>query len=965
MNRLLTLITRSRRALIRTAATLARLRIPPAPATTQPPTDDPAPPALTMGAAEHTKTADQRPAWPPPRAASRIPAAWNFDNRITDEGIIIPFPIGWVSNNVAPPMTPRHGFPFFNEPGYSDEAAYSGTHSLKLPTRGGSTSVALAAGLLPAMPGADYIAFARVHTRGLQHARVRLVARYTDANPNDPTAYDHALGTERASEPIISEHGWTELRVNLPARETASYIQLELQLLQPEQRLRGPRLRHESLPEDVNGAAYFDDVAVFQTPRLTLRTNSPVNMIESPTPVELHTEIRDLAGEDLHARLWIWDMHGQLVHSERFPISTNAPRRKLTPSLPRFGWYRATLAVRNDHAAIGVRSVDFIWLSPDTNGFSRDPTRFGVVAENLTTGELAELPNALDALRVGAAAVAAWGEHSGRRAAVFDEAVDAILNKQIELTFVLSRTPEELAHSAKLDRSEVLAMLAGDPAIWLRSLTPILSVYGERVLRWQIGHTAGDEAVRTARATRADNNIDKNGTSAETLNRQLQGAADAIRDLVPSAQLVLPWPADHTLDPLLNAQGQGLSAAMFLRNDLPAETVGSLAAQWPPSIDTALVLHPIDPEIFGRAGSTEDLARRATLAWEARVQRISVTKPWHWQDHHSTPDPDDGEIVPAPAAAVWRTLASALAGHDAAARLPTGPDSTVILGTPAGKGSTGVLVGWSDLTKRRPATLSAYLGEGHITATDLFGNPVPVTFDDGIHTVQLGRLPVIVEGVDAALLDFWSKLRFEPRRIDSRAERRQVDLVVTNPWNERITGAIRLAEPESWAFQPRVLDFGLDPGEEIRLPVSLALGVGEETGPRTVSAELIVQAGPARHGPITVPVPTTLGLQGVEMNASYRLARGSSGILDVVIVSVLVTNTGTSPLTVEAYARAPGHRAESAPISAIPPGDSDTATFIFTDAHDTLIGGYVRAGLRELVGTGRLNRTLRIHAPVE
>jgi len=962
VKRLPTLITRPRRALLHAAAALASLGLTDTPATAQPADQGQAPPALTMGA-----TTDQAntkpPAWPPPRAASRIPAAWNFDSRITDEGIIIPFPIGWVSNNVAPPMTPRQGFPFFNEPGYSDEAAFSGTHSFKLPTRGGSTSVSLAAGLLPAMPGADYIAFARVHTRGLQNARVRLVARYADANPNDPTVYDHALGTERASQPVISEDGWTELRVSLPARENASYIQLELQLLQPEQMLRGPRLRHESLPEDVNGAAYFDDVAVFQAPRLTLRTNSPVNMIEAPTPVELHTQIRDLAGEDLHARLWIWDMHGKLVHSERFAVSANAPGRKLTPTLPRFGWYRATLAVRNDHAAIAVRSVDFTWLSPDTNGFSRDPTRFGVVAEDLQTGELASLPPALDALRVGAAAIAAWGEHTGRRAAVFDEAVDAILNNQIELTFVLSRAPEELAHSARLDRTEVLAMLAGEPAIWLRSLTPILSVYGERVLRWQIGHTAGDEAVRTARVNRPDTNDQPD--TAETLSRQLEGAADAIRDLVPSAQLVLPWPADHTLEPLLNATGQGLSAAMFLRGDLPAETVGALAKQWPPSIDTALVLQPIEPELFGRAGSTEDLARRATLAWEARVQRISVTKPWHWQQHHNTPDPDDGEIVPTPAAAVWRTLASALAGHDAAARLPTGPDSTVILGTPAGKGHTGVLVGWSDLTKRTPATLSAYLGDGHITATDLFGNPVPVRFEQGIHTVELGRLPVIIEGVDAALLDFWSKLHFEPGRIDSRAERRQVDLVVTNPWDERITGAIRLAEPEPWAFEPRVLDFGLNPGEQTRLPVSLALGVGEETGPRTVNAELIVQAGPKRHGPITVPIPTTLGLEGVEMNASYRLARGSSGELDVVIVSILVSNTGNSPLTVEAYARAPGHRAESAPISAIPPGDSDTATFIFTNAHDTLIGGYVRAGLRELVGTGRLNRTLRIHAPVE
>lgn len=103
-----------------------------------------------------------------------------------------------------------------------------------------------------------------------------------------------------------------------------------------------------------------------------------------------------------------------------------------------------------------------------------------------------------------------------------------------------------------------------------------------------------------------------------------------------------------------------------------------------------------------------------------------------------------------------------------------------------------------------------------------------------------------------------------------------------------------------------------------------------------------------------------LGLPTVEMSPSYRIEPSPSGEGSDLVVSMLITNLGDSSLTVEAFAQAPGYRAFDAPVSGLEPGASITRRFRFDGGGERLKGRSVRVGLKEAIGTGRLNRTLRI-----
>ncbi len=959
--------------------------------------DDDQSPTPTQGDRRNASQPDSRDPtiWARPPGATRTPSFFDFEDRITDDGIIVPFPIGWLSGNPGPPNDARPGFPFWNEPGYSDRFAWSGEYSFRLPTRGGSTAALTEPGAFPAMPGSEYVVAAKLRTEGLRHARVRMIARFLtidrDAAGSDSRErgrYVVVPGSERASTPKTSEGGWTSLRLDMPGDERADFIQVELQLLQPTQRTAGSRRPHEALHEDVDGAAYFDDVAIYQVPKLSIATADPSNIIEAPDHVELLLNVSDLTGEPLTARVWVWDMNGAMVDDAVITSAHSAGETIWRPDLPAYGWYRATIGVRNASAIVGVGSVDFLYLAPRGERGAWNAARFGVIAEELEVGELRRLPGVIDKLGAGAVSLSAWGalsdsgemldafaaagrfadgvdsNHSDRDdddndgasalVAAFDQAVDTLLEERRDLTFVLAKAPERLAREWRVDQHDPLAMLALSDDAWLGSIDGLLTRYGERVARWQIGASGSSL-----------------GFGRPDLESVVLRAQRAMRRLVPGVSVLLPWDAEQSVDQIVEwARGDALASVgggatpdgspgvgvggvlMRFGDGMPSMAIPHYVRSWPRGVDVALFLESPDEEIYGRRAAAIDLAKRAVLAWEAGVDRLMIRSPWRWRA-----DERGGAMRPTVAAVVWRELAAALADSTPGGRLPAADGVTLVLGD---AGDSGTLIGWADYATGPDAELRAFLGDGRVLVRDIFGNASPARIEGGQHVIQLGETPVFIEGVDPDLLRFWAAIRFEPATIPSRAQRHDLELVLENPWPVTISGTLRFADPESWRFEPRVVNFSLRRGETGRIPVSVTLNVGEESGRRTIDTELLVKADRMRVGPLRVPVLTELGLRDVEMSGSYRVATGPTGERDRVIVVVLATNHGEAPLSLEAFAQAPGFRTEQAPIVAIEPGDSRSATFIFDDPDQRLMNGRIRVGVREQRNNGRLNKTLHI-----
>jgi hypothetical protein len=74
----------------------------------------------------------------------------------------------------------RPGFPIYNSAEHDTSVAFRGGGSIRVFTRGGSTSVRLNSGVVPVFSQTEYLVSAKVRTQGLVRAGAVLAARYLD-----------------------------------------------------------------------------------------------------------------------------------------------------------------------------------------------------------------------------------------------------------------------------------------------------------------------------------------------------------------------------------------------------------------------------------------------------------------------------------------------------------------------------------------------------------------------------------------------------------------------------------------------------------------------------------------------------------------------------------------------------------------------------------------------------------------
>ncbi|MFM9957724.1 MAG: hypothetical protein ACKVZJ_06590 [Phycisphaerales bacterium] len=895
-----------------------------------------------------------------PDAARRTVRLWDFEERPQN---VEPVPREWVRNQTNPPDAPRPGFPAWNLAAFDDTLAYRGNTSVKLPTRGGSTALSLIRGVLPAMPGGRYAVSAYVRTEGLVHARAFVRVALLDA-AQQPL---NTLGTVAVSEPVITPEagegaGWVKVNTLLEGSEDGAWLQIDLELLQPAQMRRdGDKpLTYEITQQDYEGAAWFDDVRIEQVPRVDLVSADHTGVSIAPERPELRLRVQDLTGESLRVRVVVTDIDGTEVDTLDTPVESGGRVLAWKPVLPWFGFYRARMEVLGPQGLAAERSTQFAWVAP-TRPLDRGSRRgWGVIAESLESRRVPMLPELLDLCGAGAVSLSVWShvgigeldEGDRRSRTEIDAVVNQLVERRHDITFVLGRAPEALAREARADADDPIVVLAGPTEVWMPGLTSLLSRFGERVNRWQVGPTGSDRSFWRP-----------------TLARDLNHIERGFRGLVPRATMTAPWRIEHSVAAVAGQRSGVDALTVVVPSTVPAWSIPEYAAEWsqlstsgpgsapttPPEI--ALVLEGADAETFGEREMAEDLARRAAMAWSAEVPRSSIRLPFLF-------DAGDAaralpSALPTPELVAWRTISSALSGRWYAGRLPIAPGVTAILAQGEGK-TTGAVVAWNDFATDDDARLAGYLGTSEIIITDVFGNARTSTPDDsGRHLIPLSQAPIIVEGVDVNLLRLRAGVHLSPAALPARAERHSLSVVIQNPWDQPVSGTLRLAEPIEWEMAPRVIPFVLQAGQERSFPFTASLGVGEASGQRWVRAELEITSD-RRYPTIRLDLPIEVGLDTIQMQPSYRYLPGADGTMTDLMISILVTNLDSRPVTLESFVAAPGLRSQQAPISALGPGESAIRRFVFPGAAKTLRGKRLLTGLKEMGGTGRLNRVLEI-----
>lgn len=898
-----------------------------------------------------------------PISAQRIVRHFDFEELSTN-----PFPIPryWVraqEDREVPRVRP--GFPIWNEAAIDAAQAHRGHASVRLPTRGGSTSLLLDPGVVPVFAGADYLVSAMVRTEGLTHARAMLAARLLD-RAGRPIA-----DSEQRSELLQTGGRWRPVSVHLTGdHPDAAYLQLELLLLQPRE-FAAPTLpeQHQLWPEDISGAAWFDDVLVAQLPSVMLSTNSPVNVVAAPDAPEINLRTRDFTGEPLRAVMIVQDLDGREIARAERAIGAGAGEWLWKPDLPAFGWYRATLELFGPAARVGSTSIDFVWTPPARAlTAAADAARFGVVLERPDCAHAALIPGLAALAGAGWATIPAWDRSlvASKPDDLLEPilaAVDGLLAAGRRVTLSFPEAPAALVNAADgVDRP--LALVAGDRKRWGPYLLPLLDKYGQSVQRWQFGRPTADPHDPVPAAA------------------ELAAVRSTLARFVPGPLLAIPFPADAALDTA--ALGASAGGVAVVPAAFPPESFKDLAASLgrggeSTPADLTLTFEPLSDEAYGRRDIAGDLVKRTVHFWSAfagesmadEPARVAIAQPWRWDSRRRN------QASPRVELAVWRTLAEQLAGRRVVGEVPTvqGVRCFILAPAPdAPPGRTGALVAWRETAPPEAAVIDAFGGEGTVTAADPFGNVRTLRPDSAAgmneraYRVRVTDTPVFIEGVDVGVARFRAAFRLEPSFAPSDGRAHEHQVVLENPWGVRIEGSLTIVEPggynagasaprdRSWKILPRTVPFAIEPGAVVRLPVSITFSAVEEAGIKDLIAVADVFAD-RDYKDLRLRTPLEVGHESLQLDLVWRTVQGRGG--REVLVEAHVTNKSDTPATLEVGAFAPGSPRARASISDLPPGSSVVRRFPFPNA-ESLRGHRISVSIEDIDTNARLTRSVLI-----
>ncbi len=888
-----------------------------------------------------------------PAAARRVLRLFDFEERPLNQEAV---PRHWFRAQNDPPGRIRPGFPSWNKAEFDSSRHVSGSWSVRLPTRGGSTSLRLSSGVLPAIPGADYAVSASIRTEGLKHAAGRLSARFLNERRL-------AIRESESRSALVrtAGEGWETVSLELPgAYAEAAWIQIDLELLQPidvEDGRRGapPRdalAKQRTWEEDYAGAAWFDDVLVSQLPRVELAAAAPGGVFVAPTPPTLRGSVRDLTGERLRTRLTVTDMDGRVESREERALPAGDAPMEWSPKVASLGWRRATLEVLNDEGAVGKASTSFVWLPP-IDGRDRpkslrkgrasrvflEAAKFGLTADESLPAQVRALPDIARAAGVGAVTLSAWSaslQRGGVRDFVeaMDEVVERLVAGNVAVTLAVGRIPEELSLALQTDPDSALALIGGDIAAepeqaWTPYLREALNKFGQRVRRWQIGRTGDTSAFYRS-----------------ALGAELDKVDAAFGRLVPRPTLVVPWGAEQKPDARL---GTRRAIAVTLPYGVQEASIEAVVRGLKGVAEPTIVIEPPPQDLFGARASVNALIKRAAAAWSVEAPSLALAQPWDWEGREG--------VAPHAALAAWRTLSEHLGGRRVVGEMPVarGVRCLILEGQDAG----GALLAWNETASESEAVIRMHLGEGEITLFDPFGNASAPRKEDADHVIPLTDAPVFIEGADIPLARFRAGFRVDPGFIPAEAAVHTAEIELSNHWPTPIAGVLRLTDPASWKIEPRVIPFDIPAGKTARFPVDIVFGVGEEAGPKRVRAEADVTADRA-YGKVKMAATVEVGLITTQLSASYSIIPDPAGTPRDVSVTLQITNTGSDPVSLQAFALAPGFPREQAPVGALGAGQTAVRRFVFAGGAQRLLGKRIRVGLVDVAGSGRLNKSIMI-----
>ncbi len=801
-------------------------------------------------------------------------------------------------------IAPELGFPRFGDMHLTDAVAHEGRFSFVFELEGGSMAARVPTAVIPVLPGADHAVRAWVRTDGLTHAAACLAAELHDER-HQPIA-----GT-RVESPHLRSTDWEQVVIDVPGNSpNAADLVIELLVLQPQQSggVRGPQLG------DVSGRVWFDDIEVRRQPRIELSTGQPGEIICGAAAPALQIVVRDPTDEALIARMVVTDVDGRNVRGEERVAQRGVWQHTLSLDGIEQGWYSASVEVRNGRGVVGQRAIQFVRIQEPALALREE--RFGVSLDEAGATSGLPLARALG-LRSLLLPARAEGQPATdliwRYRQAFAPPPDLAL-----------RLPAAVPPGAAVDEAAIHSALRRG------GMDGVLLTFGLGGRHCVLDLPGATDAASAEYAALLPD---------RKLESLVGAVARALREYVADPVLLVPWPVEHEPAPIPAPHGYWLSVPA----SVPPASIEGYAQRFGAAERPVFATLDILDGRYAPADRVTDLVLRGLHAWRGGLRGILIAAPWS----------QGATTAPEPAFPAWRALAQRLDGRRFMQELPIEAGLRCWLLAGPGPQDWG-LVAWRQ-GEDAGRDLRLELAAGPVEGFDVFGNRRTIEPREGVHTVAIGARPVFLEGIDGVLAQFRAGLRLEPPFLDARRQVHDCELVVTNPWDETISGTLGLRPPAGWRIEPRLHRISLRGGEEVRLPVSIVIAQRTVTGPAALEADVILTGNGDRR--LRVLVNVEAGVQGLEFAASWRLDPPGGG--SDLVIDQSITNTTDQALSLVAYVTAPDIGRLQQAIGTLPPGQTALRSFRLRGGARILPGRDVRLGVIEQSGA-RLNRSLEI-----
>jgi hypothetical protein len=865
----------------------------------------------------------------------------------------------------TPYVLPRHffriltrdggppGFPDFGSIAMASDESFSGDSSLRFHLEGGSMAATLPAGIINVLPLCDYMLTANVRTRGLSHSRVRIVATFHDDRGK---AIEASLHT---SQPVSTSDQWVQVTLAMPGRfADAASLVLRLELLQPRQFVGSEVDPDRPILEDVRGAAWFDDVAIWQMPRAELRTSAPGNVLLPGDERRLELELRDFSTAPMIAELRLRDLAGTTVFERRLETQAGEDRQDIELPALSFGWYEATLTLHDGQSRIAEHVLPMAIVPDAAPGDFTGDNPFGIAIERCAPDSVALIPDLMRRCGVGAAIVPVWSsfDHSDPATgyAALRDSINRLLDDRVSVKLGLHAVPPPLQRPLAIQSGSMFELALREPDSWRRPIEQMLLGIDQTVGSWVVGPMIAP----------AFDHEQINFTEVAA------NVSTAMGRLVPQPQLHLACAIEQ---PRPSHAGSARSLVFVPSEMQPASILEVLEDSAAADPHEPIVLELPEPGMYQPRDRVIDVLMRGLHAWRAGARELFIRQPWqvtadglsHIADEQQAIQKSGAaaQLVPDAVLPAWRTLADQLRGRRFLTELHLGDGIRCwVISAPGGASaqSGGMLIAWNEHATPEKAVIDIALAAGNVGVVDGFGNRRIVPRQDERHNIPLSDAPLFIDGVDLEPAIFRARLALDPAFVPSMHRVHERMILLHNPWSSPISGSIRLQAPEGWTISPGNSEFTIGPARDFKLPISIVLDRSVTSGPKTILATVAVQAD--RDHAFSIPIDVEVGLDDFTATTIWNAAPNlQSRELDLIITQV-VTNRSTRLLTLDAYVVGEGLNLRRRTIADLAPGQTATRTFRIDGGAALLAGKQLRIGVAERQGVARLNHILDIPA---